>query len=221
MKIAQMIDHTYLKPEATRDDILRLAEEAKQYQFASVVVNPVWVPTVSEVLRGTPVKVCTVIGFPLGASTSSVKAFETRDAIEHGAQEVDMVIDVGALKGRDDERVEQDIRSVVDAAKGQALVKVIIETALLTDEEKERACRLAVKAGADFVKTSTGFASSGAKVEDVALMRKVVGSDIGVKASGGIRTYEQALSMIEAGATRIGTSNGVAIAKEAQLREKE
>jgi deoxyribose-phosphate aldolase len=221
MKIAQMIDHTYLKPEATRDDILRLAEEAKQYQFASVVVNPVWVPTVAEVLTGTPVKVCTVIGFPLGATTSSVKAFETRDAIERGAQEVDMVIDVGALKGRDDNRVEQDIRAVVDAAKGKALVKVIIETALLTGEEKERACRLAVKAGADFVKTSTGFASSGAKVEDVSLMRKVVGSDFGVKASGGIRTYEQALSMIEAGATRIGTSNGVAIAKEAQLREKE
>lgn len=220
MRIAQMIDHTYLKAEATRDDIIRLAEEAKQYQFASVVVNPVWVPTVSEILRETTVKVCTVIGFPLGAATSSVKAFETKDAIQRGAQEVDMVIDLGALKGRDDERVEQDIRSVVDAAEGQALVKVIIETALLTDEEKERACRLAVNAGADFVKTSTGFSSSGAKVEDVALMRKVVGSDVGVKASGGIRTYEQALSMIEAGATRIGTSNGVSIVKEAQLREK-
>jgi deoxyribose-phosphate aldolase len=220
MRIAQMIDHTYLKAEATRDDITRLAEEAKQYQFASVVVNPVWVPTVSEILRETTVKVCTVIGFPLGAATSSVKAFETKDAIQRGAQEVDMVIDLGALKGRDDERVEQDIRSVVDAAEGQALVKVIIETALLTDEEKERACRLAVNAGADFVKTSTGFSSSGAKVEDVALMRKVVGSDVGVKASGGIRTYEQALSMIEAGATRIGTSNGVSIVKEAQLREK-
>ncbi len=161
MKIAQMIDHTYLKPEATRDDILRLAEEAKQYQFASVVVNPVWVPTVAEVLTGTPVKVCTVIGFPLGATTSSVKAFETRDAIERGAQEVDMVIDVGALKGRDDNRVEQDIRAVVDAAKGKALVKVIIETALLTGEEKGTCLPLGRESGRRFCENLNGFCQLG------------------------------------------------------------
>ncbi|MGX1982136.1 deoxyribose-phosphate aldolase [Thermolongibacillus altinsuensis] len=209
--IAKMIDHTLLKPEATKEQIEKLVEEAKKFEFASVCVNPVWVKLVAEKLKGTPVKVCTVIGFPLGATTPEVKAFETKQAIEHGAQEVDMVINIGALKSGDDELVERDIRAVVEAAKGKALTKVIIETALLTDEEKVRACEMAVRAGADYVKTSTGFASGGATVEDVALMRKTVGPNVGVKASGGVRSAADAQAMIEAGATRIGTSSGPAI----------
>jgi deoxyribose-phosphate aldolase len=209
--IAKMIDHTLLKPETTKEQIVKLCEEAKQYNFASVCVNPTWVATAAELLKGSDVKVCTVIGFPLGANTPEVKAFETKNAIENGATEVDMVINIGALKSGDDELVEKDIRAVVEAAKGKALVKVIIETCLLTEEEKVRACELAVKAGADFVKTSTGFSTGGATVEDVALMRKTVGPEIGVKASGGVRDAQTAQAMIDAGATRIGTSSGVAI----------
>lgn len=212
--IAKMIDHTLLKPEATKDQIVKLAEEAKEYSFASVCVNPAWVKTSAEILKDTPdVKVCTVIGFPLGATTSETKAFETKNAIENGAHEVDMVINIGALKAKQNDLVESDIRSVVEAAKGKALVKVIIETSLLTDEEKKRACELSVKAGADFVKTSTGFSTGGATVEDIRLMRETVGPDIGVKASGGVRSREDALAMVEAGATRIGASSGVAICK--------
>ncbi|GAC91108.1 MAG: deoxyribose-phosphate aldolase [Anoxybacillus sp.] len=211
MNIASMIDHTLLKPETTKAQIEKLVEEAKKYEFASVCVNPTWVKFVAEHLQGTKVKVCTVIGFPLGATTPEVKAFETKQAIENGAQEVDMVINIGALKDGDDELVERDIRAVVDAAKGKALTKVIIETALLTDEEKVRACEIAVRAGADFVKTSTGFASGGATVEDVALMRKTVGPNVGVKASGGVRSAADAKAMIDAGANRIGTSSGPAI----------
>jgi deoxyribose-phosphate aldolase len=212
--IANMIDHTALKADTTKEVILKLVLEAKEYKFASVCVNPTWVKTASELLKDTPdVKVCTVIGFPLGASTPEVKAFETSNAIENGATEVDMVINIGALKDKNDELVERDIRAVVDAAKGKALTKVIIETSLLTNEEKERACSLAVKAGADYVKTSTGFSTGGATLEDIALMRKVVGPDIGVKASGGVRNREDTLALIEAGATRIGASSGVSIVK--------
>ncbi|OCA84432.1 deoxyribose-phosphate aldolase [Bacillus sp. FJAT-27225] len=212
--IAAMIDHTLLKANATRAEITKLAEEASEYKFASVCINPAWVKTAAQLLEKSPeVKVCTVIGFPLGASTPETKAFETRNAIENGATEVDMVINIGALKDGDDELVERDIRAVVEAAKGKALTKVIIETSLLTDEEKVRACKLSVKAGADFVKTSTGFSTGGATVEDVRLMRETVGPEIGVKASGGVRSREDALAMVEAGATRIGASSGVAIVK--------
>ncbi len=209
--IAKMIDHTALKADTTREQIETLCQEAKQYQFASVCVNPTWVETAAALLAGSGVDVCTVIGFPLGANTPETKAFETNDAIRKGATEVDMVINVAALKAGNDELVERDIRAVVDAAKGKALTKVIIETCLLTDEEKERACRLSVKAGADFVKTSTGFSTGGATVADIELMRKTVGSDVGVKASGGVRSLADAKAMIEAGATRIGASSGVSI----------
>lgn len=212
--IAGMIDHTLLKADATKEEITKLVSEAKQYSFASVCINPSWVKTAATLLADTPnVKVCTVIGFPLGATTSETKAFETRDAIENGAHEVDMVINIGALKGGQDELVDQDIRAVVEAAKGKALTKVIIETSLLTDEEKVRACKLAVKAGADYVKTSTGFSTGGATAADIQLMRKAVGPEIGVKASGGVRSHEDAQAMIEAGATRIGASASVAIVK--------
>ncbi|MDR4945792.1 deoxyribose-phosphate aldolase [Neobacillus cucumis] len=212
--IINMIDHTLLKADATREDILKIVHEAKEYLFASVCVNPTWVKTAAELLADTPeVKVCTVIGFPLGASTSETKAFETKNAIENGADEVDMVINIAALKDHEDELVARDIRAVVEAAKDKALVKVIIETCLLTNEEKVRACELAVKAGADFVKTSTGFSTGGATAEDIRLMRQIVGPDIGVKASGGVRSREDALAMVEAGATRIGASSGVSIAK--------
>ncbi|MGJ8729631.1 deoxyribose-phosphate aldolase [Listeria aquatica] len=210
MNIAKMIDHTALKPETTKEQIEKLTEEAKTYQFASVCVNPTWVKFASSQLADSGVDICTVIGFPLGANTSSVKAFETKDAISNGATEVDMVINIGALKEGNDAFVEQDIKAVVEAADG-TLVKVIIETCLLTDEEKVRACKLAVKAGADFVKTSTGFSTGGATVHDIKLMRETVGPDTGVKASGGIRTKEDVLKMIDAGATRIGASAGVAI----------
>ncbi|MFB6363199.1 deoxyribose-phosphate aldolase [Paenibacillus elgii] len=216
-EIARLIDHTLLKADASREAVIRLAEEAKQYRFASVCVNPAQVKTAYEVLKDTPdVKVCTVIGFPLGATTPEVKAFEVREAIAAGATEVDMVINIGALKDKQDDLVEQDIRAVVESAKGKALTKVIIETCLLTDEEKERACRLAVKAGADFVKTSTGFSTGGATVADIALMRKTVGPDIGVKASGGVRSLEDVQAMVQAGATRIGSSSGVSIVKGEQ-----
>ncbi|WP_310551655.1 deoxyribose-phosphate aldolase [Paenibacillus glufosinatiresistens] len=216
-QLSRMIDHTLLKADARKEDIVKLAEEAKLYKFASVCVNPAWVSVASEVLKDTPeVKVCTVIGFPLGASTPETKAYETSDAIAKGAGEVDMVINIGALKSGDDALVQRDIAAVVEAAKGKALTKVIIETCLLTDEEKVRACELAVQAGADYVKTSTGFSTGGATKEDIALMRRTVGPDIGVKASGGVRSAEDALIMIGAGATRIGTSGGVAIAKGEQ-----
>jgi deoxyribose-phosphate aldolase len=209
--IAKMIDHTLLKADATKAQIVKLCEEAKQYGFASVCVNPTWVATAAELLKGTDVKVCTVIGFPLGANTPETKAFEAKNAIENGANEVDVVINIGALKDGNDDLVERDIRAVVEAAKGKALVKVIIEACLLTEEEKVRACQLAVKAGADYVKTSTGFSTGGATPEDVALMRKTVGPNIGVKASGGVRDMQSAEAMIQAGATRIGTSSGVSI----------
>ncbi|NOU80593.1 deoxyribose-phosphate aldolase [Paenibacillus sp. LMG 31459] len=215
--ISGIIDHTLLKADARKDDIIKLAEEAKAYKFASVCVNPAWVSTAYAVLKDTPeVKVCTVIGFPLGSSTPETKAFETTDAIANGAGEVDMVINIGALKDGNDELVKRDIVAVVEAARGKALTKVIIETCLLTDEEKVRACKLAVEAGADFVKTSTGFSTGGATKEDIALMRATVGPTIGVKASGGVRSAEDALVMVGAGATRIGTSGGVAIAKGEQ-----
>jgi len=212
-EIAKMIDHTLLKADATKEQIEQLCLEAKEYKFASVCVNPTWVSYASEMLTGAGVDVCTVIGFPLGATTPETKAFETKNAIENGATEVDMVINIGALKDGNDSLVEKDIQAVVHAAKGKALVKVIIETSLLTDEEKVRACKLAVQAGTDFVKTSTGFSTGGATVKDIALMRGTVGSEIGVKASGGVRSAEDAKNMIEAGATRIGASSGIAIVK--------
>ncbi|TWI56398.1 deoxyribose-phosphate aldolase [Halalkalibacter nanhaiisediminis] len=210
--IANLIDHTALKPETTKEQILKLCAEAKEYKFASVCVNPTWVKLAAEQLKDAEgVKVCTVIGFPLGANTPEVKRFEATNAIENGATEVDMVLNIAALKDKDDELVERDIRAVVEAAKGKALTKVIIEACLLTEEEKVRACELAVKAGADYVKTSTGFSTGGATVEDIRLMRKTVGPDIGVKASGGVRDLEGARAMVEAGATRIGASAGVSI----------
>jgi len=211
MNIAKLIDHTVLKPNTTKEDVMKVLEEAKKYNFASVCINPTWVKLAAEELAGYDVDVCTVIGFPLGANTTETKVFETKDVIAKGATEVDMVINVGALKDGDNEFVENDIREVVEAAKGKALVKVIIETCLLTDEEKVRACELSVKAGADFVKTSTGFSTGGATAEDIALMRKTVGENVGVKASGGVRTREDAEKMIEAGASRIGASASVAI----------
>lgn len=212
--LARKIDHTLLKPEATKEQIEKLCDEAKTYRFYSVCVNPSWVETASELLKGTDVKVCTVIGFPLGATTTEVKREETKDAIAKGATEVDMVIPVGKLKSGQDEAVKADIAAVVEAAKDQALVKVIIETSLLTEEEKVKACQLAVEAGADYVKTSTGFSTGGATVEDIRLMRQTVGPDIGVKASGGIRDLKTANAMIEAGASRIGASSSVAIVSE-------
>lgn len=210
-QLAKMIDHTLLRADATQSEMAKLTEEAKQYQFASVCVNPGWVAYAAEQLQGTGVDICTVIGFPLGASTSETKAFETKDAIAKGATEVDTVINISALKDGKDDYVEQDIRVVVEAAAGKALVKVIIEACLLTDEEKVRACQAAVRAGADFVKTSTGFSTGGATPEDIALMRRTVGPDVGVKASGGVRSLEDMQKMIEAGATRIGASSGVKI----------
>ena len=213
---ASLIDHTLLKPDATESDIRKLCEEAAQFGFASVCVNPGWVKRASEFLKGTGVPVCTVIGFPLGATLSDVKAYEARRSIFNGAREVDMVINIGALKSGDDCLVEDDIRAVSDAAhENHILCKVIIETALLTDEEKVRACLAAKNAGADFVKTSTGFAKGGATAHDVALMRHTVGSALGVKASGGVKGIEDARAMFEAGATRIGASVGVKIAQEA------
>ncbi len=213
---ASLVDHTLLKPEATETDIKRLCDEAAQFRFASVCVNPTWVRAAACNLRGTNVPVCTVIGFPLGATLPDVKAYEARRAILDGAREVDMVINVGALKSGDDCAVEHDIRAVVEAAHEYGvLCKVIIETALLTDDEKVRACLAAKRAGADFVKTSTGFAKGGATVADVALMRRTIGAGMGVKASGGVKGITDARQMVEAGATRIGASVGVKIAQEA------
>lgn len=210
-KLASMIDHTLLKPEAAKSEIEKLCNEARSYSFCSVCVNPANVRQAAGLLQGSGVKVCTVIGFPLGASTPVIKAMEARDAIANGATEVDMVINVGALKSGDYDLCARDIKAVVDAAGDQALVKVIIETCLLTDEEKRKACQLAKNAGAHFVKTSTGFGKGGATVEDVMLMRQVVGPEMGVKASGGVRDRETAEKMFRAGANRFGTSAGVAI----------
>ena len=212
MKLNKYIDHTLLKQDATENQIDCLLSEAREYDFASVCVNPTWVKYAKKVLEGTDVKVCTVVGFPLGATTSAVKAFETQEAIQNGADEIDMVINVGALKSGNLDLVESDIRAVVESS-GDKLVKVIIEACLLTDQEKVVACQLAQKAGADFVKTSTGFSTGGATIADVTLMRETVGPDMGVKAAGGARSYADALAFVEAGATRIGTSAGVAILK--------
>ena len=213
-EIAAYIDHTLLAPEATSEQIEKLCSEAKKYKFAAVCTNAIYTKLCSELLEGSSVKVCAVVGFPLGASKTEVKAYEAAQAVKDGAQEIDMVINVGLLKmGRHDELL-QDIKGVREASRGLPL-KVIIETALLSDDEKETACRIAVKGGANYVKTSTGFSKGGATVEDVALMRHVVGLDIGVKASGGIRSYATAIEMIEAGASRLGTSSGVAIVKGA------
>jgi deoxyribose-phosphate aldolase len=209
--LASLIDHTLLKADVTKEQIIELCREAKEHTFASVCINPTWVKTCASELQESPVKVCTVIGFPLGATTTEVKEFETKQAIANGASEVDMVINIGALKDGDNDLVERDILAVVEAAKDKALVKVIIETALLNEEEKVRACIISQRAGADYVKTSTGFSTGGATSSDVALMRKAVGPDIGVKASGGVRDRQTVLEMVEAGATRIGASSGVAI----------
>lgn len=209
--LSRYIDHTLLKADATENEVIKLCNEAKEYDFFSVCINPGFVELAAKELSESNVAVCTVIGFPLGASTPETKAFETRDAIQKGAAEVDMVINISKLKDKKDEQVLKDIKAVVDAADKKALVKVIVETCLLTDEEKERACKLAKDAGADFVKTSTGFSTGGATKEDIALMRKTVGTEMGVKASGGVRTYEDAVTMIESGATRIGASASIAI----------
>ena len=212
MKLNKYIDHTLLKQDATVEQIDSLLSEAREYDFASVCVNPFWVSYAHSGLQDTDVKVCTVVGFPLGATTSAVKAFETKEAIQNGADEIDMVINVGALKSGNTDLVESDIRAVVEAS-GEKLVKVIIEACLLTNDEKVLACQLAQKAGADFVKTSTGFSTGGATLPDVQLMRQTVGPDMGVKAAGGARSYADAVAFVEAGATRIGTSAGVAILK--------
>ena len=210
--IAALIDHTILKPEATRDDVVKICREARRYGFASVCVNPYWVPLVRAELAGSTVKVCTVVGFPLGATSTEAKVAETEVALRVGAQEIDMVINVGALRSGDQDAVRQDIRQVAETAhRAGAIVKVILETALLDDAQKATACTLAIQAGADFVKTSTGFSTSGATAHDVALMRAVVGPRIGVKASGGIRTLSDLRTMTAAGATRIGASASVKI----------
>jgi len=215
MALAKMIDHTLLKPDATDGEIEKLCAEAKTHQFCSVCVNPAKVKLASKLLCNSGVKVCTVIGFPLGATTPLVKAVEARDAIANGATEVDMVINIGALKAGNYDLVARDIAAVVEAAAGAALKKVIIETCLLNETEKIKACLLAKNAGADFVKTSTGFSKGGATVEDIALMRKTVGPEMGVKASGGIRDRQTAEQMVRAGANRLGTSSGVAIVQGA------
>ncbi|MFB5662111.1 deoxyribose-phosphate aldolase [Alteribacillus sp. HJP-4] len=212
MKLARMIDHTLLKPDATETQVKKLAEEAKNNNFASVCVNPSMVASAYSVLRDSNVKVCTVIGFPLGASMPEVKAFETKSTIANGAKEVDMVINIGALKSGNEAAVKADIEAVIAAAKAEdVLVKVILETVLLNDNEKKTASRIAVEAGADFIKTSTGFAGGGATIEDVKLMKSIAGNNAKVKASGGVRDKQTALAMVEAGAERIGTSSGIAI----------
>lgn len=218
-ELARWIDHTLLKPDATEEEVRKICEDALQYHFASVCVNPTWVPLVYRMLRGSGSKVCTVVGFPLGATFPEVKAAETKVAVEKGADEIDMVLNIGALKSGHFDLVERDIRAVVRAA-GRRTVKVILETCLLSDEEKVKASVISRHAGADFVKTSTGFSKGGATVKDVALMRKVVGSEMGVKASGGVRTYDEACKMVEAGATRIGASASVAIVANDQTKNK-
>ena len=210
MELNKFIDHTILKPEANEEDIIRLCDEAARHDFMSVCVNPYYVLLAANLLKNSDVLVCTVVGFPLGANNTKTKVYETKQAILDGAHEIDMVINIGALKSGNAQYVFEDIRQVKKAC-GKTLLKVIIETCLLTDEEKVLACELAVKAKADYVKTSTGFSKGGATVADIALMRKTVGPDIGVKASGGVRTLDDANNMIRAGASRIGTSNGVTI----------
>jgi deoxyribose-phosphate aldolase len=217
--VARYVDHTMLKPNATQEEIAKLCEEARNYCFASVCINPSYVPLAARLLAGSGVKICTVVGFPLGSTTATVKAIEARDAIAGGAHEIDMVINVGALKSGNDSAVFDDIRAVREATRGHVL-KVILETSLLSKEEKVRACVLAKKAGADFVKTSTGFSGGGATVEDVRLMRETVGPLMGVKASGGIRDAKAAEAMIAAGATRLGTSASVAIVTDAAPGDK-
>jgi len=216
-EVAKLIDHTLLKPEATAEEIEKLCREAAQYGFYSVCVNPAWVAKAKSLLRGTPVKVCAVVGFPLGAQAPEIKTLEARRALREGAAEIDMVVNIGSLKGKDDRLVARDIRGVVEVCdEARAKSKVILETALLTDEEKVRGCQLAMKAGAGFVKTSTGFSKGGATVEDIALMaRTVAPRKLGVKASGGVRTYADLLKMVQAGATRVGSSNSVKIMEEA------
>jgi deoxyribose-phosphate aldolase len=214
--IAALIDHTLLRPDATAADVRKLCEEARQYSFASVCVNPYWVPLAAAALAGSSVKVCTVVGFPLGANTTAIKVAETKEAVQAGAREIDMVLNIGELRGGNNDAVRQDIQAVTEAAhQGNAIVKVIIETALLDDQQKAVACTLSKSAGADFVKTSTGFSTHGATAQDVALMRATVGPEIGVKASGGIRTLEDLKNMVAAGATRIGASAGVKIVQSA------
>lgn len=209
--IAQYIDHTVLKADAVTADIEKICKEAVEYNFKTVCIQPYWIPYAVEQLAGSEVGITTVIGFPLGANASEVKAFEAKQALKDGATEVDMVINIGALKSEDYDTVLNDMKAVVDAVDGEAVVKVIIETALLTKDEKVRASELAKKAGADFVKTSTGFSTGGATVEDIKLMRATVGPDMGVKASGGVSDYADAVAMVEAGATRIGASSGITI----------
>ncbi|MDR3595478.1 deoxyribose-phosphate aldolase [Clostridium sp.] len=216
MDIAKYIDHTILKPEATAEDVKKLCREAKEYNFASVCVNGCYTKLVSTELLGSDVKTCVVVGFPLGAMTKEAKAFETTQAIENGANEIDMVINIGALKAKNYALFKEDIEAVVNSAKGKALVKVIIEACLLTDEEKVKACEISKEAGADFVKTSTGFSTGGATKEDIALMRKTVGESLGVKASGGVGDFKTAMDMISAGASRIGASASISIVKESK-----
>ena len=212
MKLSKYIDHTLLKADATRDEIITLCKEAKEYDFASVCVNPSWIYAAKKELDGTDVKVCVVIGFPLGAMTCEAKVFEAKDAISKGADEVDMVINIGRLKDGEDDYVKHEISAIKEAV-GEHVLKVIIETCLLSDEEKVRACLDAKEAGADFVKTSTGFSTAGATVEDVALMKNTVGEGVSVKAAGGVRTKDDMMAMIGAGADRIGTSRGVSLMK--------
>ncbi|SEI70883.1 deoxyribose-phosphate aldolase [Arthrobacter sp. yr096] len=215
--IASYIDHTLLKPEASEADVLKVCAEAVEYKFKSVCVNPIWVKTVTKALKGSGVLTCSVIGFPLGATPSDVKAFEARGAVLDGADEIDMVINMAAARANDKGALVDDIKAVADTVHtGEAILKVIIETSMLSDEQKVIACEAAVEAGADFVKTSTGFNGGGATVEDIALMRKTVGPDLGVKASGGVRSLADAQAMIAAGATRIGASSGIAIVKGEQ-----
>ncbi len=216
MSIASYIDHTLLKPDATGEQIDQLCAEAREYGFASVCVNPYYVARCVKNLKGTDVKVCTVVGFPLGATTMETKVFETLQAVASGAQEIDMVMNVCAMKSGHTKAIEQEIQALAAAVEDKAILKVIIETCLLTDEEKTQACRIARRSGAQFVKTSTGFSTGGATVEDVALMKKAAGANVKVKASGGIRDYATAKAMIEAGADRIGASAGVSIVKEEQ-----
>jgi len=217
-ELASYIDHTLLKPEATREQFVRLCDEAIQYRFKSVCVNSFWVPFVAGILKDSGIKICSVIGFPLGAMDSASKAFETKSAIASGAEEIDMVINVGALKSQDLATVEKDIRAVRNSCQGGALLKVIIETVFLDEKEKIQACEISKLCGADFVKTSTGFMGGGATVEDIALMRKVVAPEMGVKASGGIRNFEQAVSLIQAGATRRGCGSSIAVITGAPVK---
>ena len=214
--IASYIDHTLLKPESTEEEIATLCAEAKEYKFKTVCINPYWVKTAQAILERSDVGITTVIGFPLGASTTKIKVAETKDAIASGATEIDMVINIGELKSNNNDAVKSDIASVVEAANSKAIVKVIIETGLLTNDEKVRACELSKLAGANFVKTSTGFGPGGATEEDVKLMRKTVGETIGVKASGGVRNLATAKALIKAGATRLGASAGIAIVNGAE-----